>query len=62
MLATSKISTLSQTKRLVFLERQSLIGDATDLTKQSEFSPRPRAKSSYFDFSTFKTIQKYQVV
>ena len=27
---------------------------------ESEFSPRPRAKSTFFYFKTFKTIQKYQ--
>ena len=28
---------------------------------ESEFSPRPRAKSTYFDFNALKTFQKYQI-
>ena len=32
----------------------------SDVLQKSEFSPRPRAKSTYFDFNTFKTIQTSQ--
>ena len=42
-----------------FLSNWLLLGLFCFKKHESGFSPRPRAKSSYFDFNTFKLIQKY---